>query len=444
MSDKRQAILFFFPEWGGMHLGAWREPAAPDDPTMDAAVIRAMAQTAERGKFHALFLADGLAFRHAMSPAALSRTTKGSRLDPIAVMAALSWVTERIGLVCTASTTYNEPFHVARKFASLDHLSGGRAGWNVVTSATPGESVNFGSEELMEHDLRYERGQEFYDVVCGLWDSWEDDAFIRDKASGVYFDVEKLHPLNHVGTHLSVAGPLPTSRPPQGHPLIAQAGSSTAGRAFAARIADVVYTIQGQLEPAKAFYAEVKEQAVANGRDPEHIKILPALILVVGRTQADAEERLAQLDELVDPEVGLEQLEAIVEADLSGYPLDGPLPEIPETERGARTRQQHFIGIARRDNLTIRQLMQVTARTGAMAGDRHSIADHIEEWVSARAADGFTITFADTSDSLDLFVDEVIPELQRRGIFHTDYAGRTLRENLGIPRPANRFAGATT
>jgi FMN-dependent oxidoreductase (nitrilotriacetate monooxygenase family) len=438
----RDAVLFYFPEWGGMHLTAWRENGAPADPAMDFATIRRMVQTAERGKFHGFFLADTLGIRHSMSRQALSRTAKGVRFEPITLMSALSMCTERIGLLCTASTTYNEPFHVARQFASLDHLSGGRAGWNVVTSGTPGESSNFGREKHMDHSLRYERGQEFFDIVTGLWDSWEDDAFHREKASGLYFDPEKLHQLDYVGEHLAVAGPLNISRPPQGHPLIAQAGSSEVGRAFAARNADVIYTLQTDLGRAQAFYAEVKDQVAAAGREPEHVKVLPALILVVGRSQADADEKLARLDELVDPEVGMEQLAALIEADLSDLPLDAPVPEIAESERGAKTRQAYFLELARRDNLTIRQLMQVAARTGAIAGSAQTIADRIEEWVVARGADGFNITFADTSDSLDVFVDEVIPELQRRGVFHDDYRGSTLRESVGIPRPAGRYPHA--
>ncbi len=442
MAEKRQAILFLFPEWGGMHLTAWRDPAAPDDPTMDFSAIRAMAQTAERGKFHGLFLADTLAIRHSLEPQALSRTAKGVRYEPFTLMAALSACTERIGLLLTASTTYNEPFHVARKLASLDHLSGGRAGWNVVTSGTPAESVNFGFDEHMDHALRYERGAEFFDVVTGLWDSWEDDAFVRDKASGTYFTLDKLHQLDHRGRFLSVAGPLTVSRPPQGHPLIAQAGSSPVGRAFAARIADVIYTLQSDLGQARAFYREVKELVAAAGREPEQVKVMPALIAVVGRTQGEADERLARLDALVDPAVGMAQLRSLIETDLSGHPLDGPVPEIPQTELGSRTRQQYFVDKARAEQLTIRQLMQVAARTGAIAGGPQEIADHIEAWVEAEAADGFNVTFADASDSLGHFVDLVVPELQRRGVFHADYEGRTLRDSLGIPRPANRFVPA--
>jgi N-acetyl-S-(2-succino)cysteine monooxygenase len=228
----------------------------------------------------------------------------------------------------------------------------------------------------------------------------------------------------------------------QGHPVIAQAGSSPVGRAFAARVADVVYTVQIDVDSAQQFYARLKEEVAENGRNPEHVKVLPALDLMVGRSQAHAEEKLARLDSLVDPKVGLERLSAYLEFDLSDVPLDGPLPEIPETEFGARTRQKHFLGIAERDNLTVRELMHVAMRFGAIAGTATTIADMIQEWVESGASDGANITFSDASDSMEIFIDEVVPELQRRGVFHSDYRGSTPRENLGIPRPANRFAAA--
>jgi FMN-dependent oxidoreductase (nitrilotriacetate monooxygenase family) len=431
------------PMWGGFHEAAWRADEAPFDPAMNLVEMRRMLRTAERGKFHACFLADTLSVGAEgadVPPKLLSRTAKAVRWEPITLLAALSQCSERIGLLATSSTTYNEPYHVARFFASLDHLSGGRAGWNVVTSGSNGESYNFGRDQHMEHTVRYARGQEFVDAVIGLWDSWEDDAVACDKASGVFFDPEKLHPVDYRGEHLSAAGPLNMSRPPQGHPVIAQAGSSEVGRAFAARNADVIYTLQADLEKGKEFYAEVKEQVAENGRDPEHVKILPALICVVGRSQADADEKLAALDSLVDPAVGLDNLSKMLEHDLSEVPIDSPMPEIPDAQVGSKTRQRYFLDLAKRDNLTVRELMQIAARRGAVAGSANSIADRIQEWVQAGAADGMNITFADATDSLDVFVDEVIPELQRRGIFHREYRGSTLREDLGIPRPVNRFA----
>ena len=351
-----------------MHITAWRDQGAPADPAMDYPTIKRMVQTAERGKFHGFFLADTLAIRHSLSAAALSRTAKAVRFEPMTLMSALSGVTEHIGPMLTASTTYNEPYHVARQFASLDHLSGGRAAWNVVTSGTPGESVNFGRDEHMAHDERYERGAEFFEVVTGLWDSWDDDAFIRDKESGQFFDAEKVHTLNYKGRHVSVAGPLTVSRSPQGRPVIAQAGSSEVGLAFATRVADVIYTMQSDVGQARDFYSRVKGMVEDNGRAADDTKVLPALILLVGRTDEEAAEKMARLDTLVEPSVGFEQLTALIEMDLSGYPLDGPVPEVPETEFGTKTRQRHFLDLARRDNLTVRQLMAVAARTGAIAG----------------------------------------------------------------------------
>jgi FMN-dependent oxidoreductase (nitrilotriacetate monooxygenase family) len=443
MSKNKEAILFWMPIWDGYHLGAWRAEDAPSDSTMNFAEIRAKVQAAERAKFHACFIADSLVVGvegGQLSDAALSRTGKGVLFEPMTLMSALSMCTERIGLVCTGNTTYNEPFTLARQFASLDHLSGGRSGWNVVTGAGPKESKNFGREQHMAHETRYARGQEFFDATTGLWDSWEDDAWVLDKESGIYFDPAKLHTLNYRGEHLSVAGPLSVSRPVQGHPVIAQAGSSPVGRAFAARVADVVYTIQIDIKSAQEFYASLKDEVAANGRNPDHVKILPALDLMVGRSQAHAEEKLARLDSLVDPKVGLERLSAYLEFDLSDVPLDGPLPEIPETEFGAKTRQKHFLTVAERDNLTVRELMHFAMRFGAIAGTATTIADMIQEWVESGASDGVNITFSDASDSMEIFIDEVIPELQRRGVFHEDYRGSTLRENLGIPRPSNRFA----
>lgn len=442
MPQNKEAILFFMPEFGGFHVAAWRQDEAPPNPTMNFPVIRQMVQTAERGKFHACFLADTVVAGFegaAVAPEALSRTVKGTRFEPLTLLSALSSVTEHIGLLATASTTYTEPFNVARMFASLDHLSGGRAGWNVVTSASTAAAFNFGRDEHMDHSSRYEKSQEFCDIVTGLWDSWEADAFLGDKASGLFFDTDKVHAVNFHGDYLSAAGPLNMARPPQGRPVIAQAGSSAEGREFAARNADVIYTLQANVDQAASFYSQVKQRVAELGRDPDHVKILPALVLVVGRTQQEAAEKLANLDALVVPELGMDRLTSVIDLDLSGADLDGPVPEIPETDVGSKTRQKYFLDLAKRDNLTVRQLMQVAARLGAVAGTSTSIADWLEEWMQAGAADGFNITFADSIASLDIFVDEVIPELQRRGLFHTDYQGSTLRESLGIPEPANQF-----
>jgi FMN-dependent oxidoreductase (nitrilotriacetate monooxygenase family) len=443
MANKKEALIFWMPEWSGFHVAAWRAEDAAEDPMLNLAHIREMMQAAERAKIHGAFLADTLAVGFQgieVSNQAMRRTARGTRFEPITLMSALSACTERIGLLCTASTTYNAPFHVARMFASLDHLSGGRAGWNAVTSKA--ESQNFGPEKQMEHDLRYERAEEFVDIVRGLWDSWEDDAYIRDRASGVYFDPDKLHALNFQGEHLAVAGPLNIARPIQGQVPIAQAGASDVGRRFAARNADIIYILQADLEKAKTFYAEFKEQVAEFGRDPEHVKIVPAMLALVGRTQADADEKIARLDSLVDPELGMESLTSLIHHDLSGYPLDGPVPDVPETEQSSKSRQKYWLDVAKRDNLTVRQLMQVASRAGAQAISASNLADRIQEWVEAGAADGFNLSFGDATDSFEVFTTVVLPELRERGLFHTDYRGTTLRENLGLPRPANRFAAS--
>jgi len=443
MTRKKEAILLWMPAYLGFHSMAWRQERACRTNEMDFDILRRQIQIAERGKFHGAFFADTVAVGvHSadVSMDALSRTAKASAWEPVTLLSALAACTSRIGLLGTVTTSYAEPYNVARMFASLDHISGGRAGWNVVTTSHPKSATNFGLEAHYSHADRYERCEEFFNVVAGLWDSWEDDAFIRDKASGRYFDPAKLHALNHRGRYQAVAGPLNIARPPQGHPVIAQAGSSVPGRAFAARHADLIYTMQAEIKHAKQFYDDVKGQAAENGRDPDHVKILPAIGLMVGRSRAHAEEKMASLDELVDPVFGLEVLASYVRADLSGYPLDGPVPEIPVDESGSVTSQKYWLDLAKRDNLTIRQLMQVVTRLGTAPGSPVDIADMIEEWMEAGACDGFNITLASDEDSLELFVDEVIPELQRRGLFQTEYRGRTLRENLGLPRPENRFA----
>ena len=448
MTKKKEAILFFMSTYRGFHTAAWRQEGEADRTAdMDFDMVRRQIQLAEQGKFHAAFFADGLAV--GMGPAevsaeALSRTASGSKWEPMTLLSALAACTKQIGLLGTVSTSYSQPYNVARMLASLDHISGGRAGWNVVTSAHPKVGLNFGDEALMPHDERYARGEEFFDVVASLWDSWEDDAFIRDKSSGRYFDPNKLHAINHRGKYLSVAGPLNIARPVQGHPVIAQAGSSTPGRAFASRHADVIYTMQAEIKHAQEFYADIKGQASDAGRDPDHVKILPAVIFSVGHSMAHAEDKLAQLDALVDPVVGMELLSAVLKMDMSAYPIDGPMPDVPEDQSGSRTTQKYFIDIAKRDNLTIRQLIQVMARVSSIPGTAMSIADRIEEWMEAGAADGLNVQFANDEDSLGIFVEEVIPELQRRGLFQTEYRGTTLRESLGIPRPNNRFAEAST
>jgi alkanesulfonate monooxygenase len=438
MAAPRQAVLNYFCSY--LHRGHWREVGSPYDTWMDFEHWKVLAQTAERGKFHSLFIADTLSLLYAeQSPEAFSRNSWLLRLEPATLGAALASHTENIGIAVTMNTTYTQPYNVARTLATLDHVSGGRAGWNVVTGHQAAEAPNFGMEAPPGHADRYRQGAEYFDVVTGLWDSWEDDAFPRDKESGVYLDPAKVHTLNHTGEFYAVKGPLNIARPPQGWPVIAQAGASKDGRAFAARIAEMMYTMLEDLGDAQGFYAEMKGMVENAGRPPDHLKILPHLHVVVAETDAEAQEKLEELNGLVDPVVGIEMLNQFLYTDLSGYSLDDPLPEIPMTERH-QTRVKFMVDMARRDNRTIRDMIGWTGSFGAWAGSPATIADRIEEWIRTDACDGFNVFFPDAWRSLPRFVDLVVPELQRRGLFRTEYVGKTLRENLGLPRPANRFA----
>jgi FMN-dependent oxidoreductase (nitrilotriacetate monooxygenase family) len=440
MPDKRQLRLGAFMRPVTIHTAAWRYPGAYPDANFNFQHLKRFAQTLERGKFDAFFMADHQALLN-MPIQALKRSGTVTSFEPLTLLPALAVVTERLGLIATASTTYNEPYHVARRFASLDHLSGGRAGWNLVTSGNPHEAMNFGREDHVEHDARYRRAREFFDVVTGLWDSWADDAFIRDVESGVYFDPAKLHTLNHKGEHFKVKGPLNIARPIQGWPVIVQAGASEAGRQIAAETAEAVFTGQTSIVEARKFYADVKGRMEKVGRSPDHMKILPGVFVVVGDTMEEAKAKKRKLDSLVHPDSGIASLSVALGTDVSGFDLDGPLPEIPESN-ASQSGRQRLVDMAARDNLTVRQLAQIVGGSyGALEliGTPATIADQMEEWFSSLACDGFNVMFPFVPEGLDDFVDRVTPELQRRGLFRKEYEGRTLRENLGLPRPENRF-----
>jgi FMN-dependent oxidoreductase (nitrilotriacetate monooxygenase family) len=349
-------------------------------------------------------------------------------------------VTEHLGLVATGSTTFDAPYHVARRFASLDHISGGRAGWNIVTTSNPDAARNFGLTDHMEHGERYARAREFYDVVTGLWDSWADDAFIRDVENGIYFDPDKLHVLDHKGKYLSVRGPLNIARPVQGWPVIVQAGASDAGRQLAAETAEMVFTAQNDLAAGREFYADVKRRAEKGGRSRDHLKIMPACMVVVGETIEEARAKRARLDGLVHYANAIASLSIALGHDASKFDPDGPLPEVPESN-ASKSGRQRAIDLARREKLTVRQLAQrLGGYSGlALVGTPKSIADEMEEWLATEGSDGFTIMFPYLPGGLDDFIERVVPELQRRGLFRREYEGRTLRENLGLPRPQNRF-----
>ncbi len=440
MSADRQLILGAFMRPVSIHTAAWRYPGAHADGNFNFAHLRRYIETLERGRFHAFFMADHLALMN-MPMAALKRSATVTSFDPLTLLPALATCTAHIGLIATASTSYNDPYHIARKFASLDHLSGGRAGWNMVTSSNPDEALNFGRDEHLEHGERYRRAREFHAVVTGLWDSWSDDAFIRDVDSGVYFDPARLHVLDHRGEHLKVRGPLNIARPPQGWPVIVQAGSSEAGQALAAETAEIVFSAQNTLADAQRYYAALKSRVAAAGRPPADVKVLPGAFVVVGDTLAEARAIKGRLDSLVHPDSGLATLAVTLGCDVSGFDLDGPLPEIPDSN-ASKSQREKLIAMAARDNMTVRQLAQYVGGsfgTLEMVGTARTIADEMEEWLASGGSDGFNVMFPWLPGGLDAFVDKVVPELQRRGLFQREYAGRTLRENLGLARPPNRY-----
>ena len=439
MTRKRMLRLGAFMRPVSIHTAAWRYPGAFPDANFNFAHLKRFAQTLERGRFDAFFMADHLAVLN-MPMDALKRSATVTSFDPPTLLPALAVVTEHLGLIATASTTFEQPYHVARRFAALDHLSGGRAGWNVVTTSNPDAALNFGLEEHVEHGERYRRGREFSDVVTGLWDSWADDAFVRDVAAGIYFDPEKLHVLDHKGEHFSVRGPLNVARPIQGWPVIVQAGASDAGRQLAAETAEAVFAGAGTLADGQRLYADIKGRAEKAGRNPDHIKMLPGCFVVVGDTADQAREKRLRLDSLVHYDSAIAALSIALGCDAATFDPDGPLPEIPESN-ASKSGRERAIALAKRENLTVRQLAQRLGGFGglSMVGTPGMIADQMEEWLEARGSDGFNVMFPFLPEGLDDFVDRVVPELQRRGIFRREYEGKTLRENLGLPRPANRF-----
>jgi FMN-dependent oxidoreductase (nitrilotriacetate monooxygenase family) len=428
--------------------GHWRmDGAMPTD--MDFEQCAHLAQVAERGKFDMLFFQDSAAVAPAFylsggDPETLAEAARCVRLEPLTLLAALAPVTKHIGLVATATTTYNDPFNIARKYATIDHISHGRAGWNLVTSQNVDEAQNFSHAQHVDHDLRYERAQEFYDVVTGLWDSWEDDAIIRDRKTGRYIEGSKLHVLNHKGKHFSVRGPLNIARPPQGYPIVAQAGSSEPGRALAARTADVVFTAQVSLEEAQAFYADVKGRMPRYGRAPDHIRIMPGIRYVLGATESQARERYEMMVSEASEDGALASVQRLCgDLNIRDYDLDGPLPDLPPSN-AAKARQKMMIDLARRENLTIRQLARrFTFSLGHLVyvGTAVGMADLMESWFKNDAADGFTMLSPYYPAPLEELVDTLIPELQRRGLFRTEYEGTTLRENLELPFRTNRYVG---
>ena len=421
----------------GGHAAGWRMPDSEPD-ALDIRLWTRIAQAAERHCIHFMFWADGIAVRSsARDNDELSHLGRVDVFEPLTLMAALSMVTTRLGFVASASTTYNEPYHLARKFASLDHISQGRAGWNIVTSWSEQEAHNFGADRHLEHGLRYRRAEEFVDVVLGLWDEWQDDAFIRDKTSGHYFDPARLHTLHHQGETFRVRGPLNISRPPQGYPVLAQAGSSGPGQGLGARVADLIYTAQASKDPAIAFYRSVKQHGQAAGRDPDAMLVMPGVMPVLGRTRAEAQGHFDQMQELVHDKLGLPMLRASF-GDLTGADLDGPVPDPLADINGVRSNHEAMLRVARERNLSIRQLFRYLAGASGhnvVVGTVTDLADQMQDWFESRACDGWNLMPPYLPGPCFDMLDTLIPELQRRGVFQTGYSGTTFRQTMGLERP---------
>ncbi|HEY0466548.1 MAG TPA: LLM class flavin-dependent oxidoreductase, partial [Polyangiaceae bacterium] len=401
--------------------------------------LKHFARRLEAARFDAFFMADHLAVLN-MPLDALKRSHTVTSFEPFTLLSALSSITEHIGLVATASTTFDQPFHVARRFASLDHLSGGRAGWNIVTTSNPDAALNFGLEEHMEHDERYRRAREFYDVVTGLWDSFADDAFVRDVEAGVFFEPAKMRVLGHRGKYFSVRGPLNIARPVQGWPVIVQAGASEAGRQLAAETAEVIFAAQATLAAGQQFYKDIHARMAKLGRSPDSLKILPGAFVVVGESVAEARDKRALLDSLVHFESSIASLSIALGHDAASFDPDAPLPPIPQSN-ASHSGRQRAIELAEREQLTVRQLAQRLGGYSGLSfvGTAKSIADEMEEWLVSEGSDGFNVLFPFLPAGLDDFVEQVVPELQRRGLFRREYQGKTLRENLGLARPPDAF-----
>jgi FMN-dependent oxidoreductase (nitrilotriacetate monooxygenase family) len=425
------------------HIAGWRHPDAYVDAGSNIQRWIEFAKTLERGKLDMLFVADVIGVPGVQNPESLRYASTVDKFEPFTLLAALSSVTHRLGLVATAATAYNEPYNVARTLASLDHLTGGRAGWNLVTGGSYEDAANFSQPAHAAHGDRYERGEEFVDVVRGLWGSYDRDAFPRDKVSGRYVDPAKVHVLNHTGKYFSVKGPLSVGRPPQGYPVIVQAGTSEPARKLSARVADVVFTAQSSIDDAKAFYADVKGRMQQHGRHPDDLKVMPGVAMYIGRSQQEAEDKCEALNALIPIDVAVSRLSRMLGGvDLSGYALDEPMPDIQGNAARMST-PLNYVRLARRENLTLRQVAMRSAAGKdhwTLIGTPQTIADELERWFAEKAADGFNLLPPHVPGAINEFVDLVVPELQRRGLFRTEYEGATLRENLGVPFPNWSFA----
>lgn len=438
---KRQLHLNLFIQSRGHHEASWRHPLASPLPLTDIRYFQELAQKAEKGLFDSIFLADTLAVWDDVERA--GRTW----LEPLTVLGALAVSTERIGLIATASTTYTEPYNLVRQFASLDHMSQGRAGWNIVTTWSVPAAKNFGGGGQLSHDDRYARAEEYLQVAKDLWDSWADDVLVDDRDSGQYARADRILSIDHDGEYYQVAGPLNVPRCPQGRPVLVQAGSSTTGRRFAARHAEAVFTAHMEKATAQEFYKDLKSLIVEEGRAPDQALILPGLSPVIAGTEAEAHRIAEELNDLADPEIGRKRLSGRFGGhDFSHLPLDVPLtPEDfpdPATVEAARSRTEVIVGLVRREGLTLRQLLSKLAGARGhftFAGTPEQLADLIEDWFTDGASDGFNLMPPILPAMLDVFIDEVVPILQKRGLFRTAYEGETLRDHFGLTRPESRF-----
>lgn len=427
-------------------MGAWRHPHAYSGTTMNFNQVLDLTKIAERGKFDLVFLADGNGVRNLTNPelmAAMTPTDRPAVFEPVALLSALAIHTQRIGLVATATTTYESPYLLARKFATLDHLSGGRSGWNVVTTSSPEDALNFSRGEHVAKDLRYQRAIEFVTVAKGLWDSWADDAFTENKASGQFLDPTRVHVLEHKGSHFSVRGPLNVARCPQGRPVLFSAGQSEDGRELAAAHSDCVFAVTSTLESVLSLSEDLRARLEKHGRHRRDLRIIPGASIIVGRTAEEADEFYEELGSLISPALGIDYLSKAVSKDLSGYDLDAPFPELDPAELlGINSIRVEISRLARKNSMTIRQTYQhVIPSSGHVIfkGSPTQVADQMEDWYRTKACDGFLVDFPVAPRDLQNFVDLVVPELQRRGLFRTEYAGRTLRETMGLPAVTNQF-----
>jgi N-acetyl-S-(2-succino)cysteine monooxygenase len=425
----------------GVHPAAWLDPSTPLGGEISFPFYLRLARVAEAGKLDFFFMADTLASRSGDMAGIMRQCVYTAHFEPLTMMAALAAGTQRIGLAATISSTHCEPYNAARQFASLDHISGGRAAWNVVTTAYPAAAANFGLKTQEDHALRYRRANEFVDVVNGLWDSWDDDAFVRDRSTGIHFDPSRRHPLEHKGEFYAVKGPLNVPRPPQGRPVAISAGGSEPGKELAARTSEVVFSVDRDLESALAYYKDLKGRMAKHGRQPGELRVMTALNPFVGETDAEAQEAFAALQGRIHPDVGRAILSVDLEVDLRGVPVDEPIPAgmLPKTANATTSYFDKMSEVIREKNPTVRQLYEACAASrggmNAIVGSPTTIADRMEEWFRAGATDGFMVRISHLPDGLEKFVSLVVPELQRRGLFRKDYSGSTLRDHLGLERP---------